>query len=109
MNMKNIFNNILLVIGAMLMMTGCEYLDKEPDNIRIFDMIWETRADAEAYLYNVYGYIWVAADDYTVLGVADESSLPLGGLTARRMIEGNWSPSNPTWDYWGPCYQGIKH
>lgn len=110
--MKNKIYHLLcssvVSLALMTTMSACEYLDQKPDNMRTTDMIWETRADAEAYLYNIYGYIWTPADDFSVLGVSDESSVPTGGLNARKMIEGNWGPSNTTWDYWPKCYQAIR-
>lgn len=105
---KYILSAILLIPSLAIMITGCNYLDEKPDNIRTFDMIWETRADAESYLYNIYGYIWLNVDDFTVLGVSDETSVPYGTVNARKMIEGSWGPSNAVFDYWGWCYQAVR-
>lgn len=110
--MKQKINHILtsgiLIISLLLIPTGCDYLDKEPDNIRTFDMLWETRADAERALYNIYGYIWTPADDFTVLGVSDETSVPYGSVNARRIIEGNWNASSGIFDSWNTCYTAIR-
>lgn len=106
--MKNIFKKYSLLCVVVVSAVSCSYLDKQPDNLRTFDMIWESRADAEAYLYHVYGYIWTVHDDFTALGVSDETSCPLGGTYARHMIEGRWGPSLVTWDYWGRCYNAIR-
>lgn len=105
---KYILSATLFVTSLMITTTGCNYLDEKPDNIRTFDMIWQTRADAESYLYNIYGYIWLNVDDFTVLGVSDETSVPYGTVNARKMIEGSWGPSNAVFDYWGRCYKGIR-
>ncbi|MBB4034178.1 hypothetical protein GGR21_000063 [Dysgonomonas hofstadii] len=105
---KNIINSVFILISFLFIHTGCDYLDKEPDNIRTFDMIWETRADAEAYLYNIYGYIWVTLDDFSTLGVSDETSVPYGNVNARKIIEGNWNASSGIFDNWSTCYKGIR-
>lgn len=66
------------------------------------------KADAEAYLYNIYGYIWVTLDDFSTLGVSDETSVPYGNVNARKIIEGNWNASSGIFDNWSTCYKGIR-
>lgn len=111
--MKKIFNRILTVgllsIGSMAMITSCDYLDQRPENLKTSDMIWETRTDAEAYLYNIYGYIWLSTDDPVVFGFADETSCVFSNTNVRKMVEGNWGPSNTLGDNkWGAAYRAIQ-
>jgi hypothetical protein len=44
-----------------LIIASCEYLDQQPDNLLTGDQIWQTRANAEAYLYNIYSYVQAAS------------------------------------------------
>ncbi len=111
--MKTTMNRTLkyiLVSGTLLLMgsSSCSYLDKQPDNLRTTDQIWQNRADAEAFLNEVYSYIWYSLDDFASLGVADETSVPLGGVNARKLIEGKWTASDYLWNYWTPAYNAIR-
>ena len=58
--MKKIFSRILavgLLSAGIIGVSSCDYLDQKPENLKTTDMIWETRVEAEAYLYNIYGYM----------------------------------------------------
>ena len=108
--MRKIFNRILaaglLSVGVMGIVTSCDYLDQKPENLKTSDMIWETRTDAESYLYNIYGYIWLSTDDPVVFGFADESSCVFSNTNVRKMVEGNWGPSNTLGDNkWNAAYR----
>ena len=107
MNMKSILKNILLA-GAAVALSACSYLDKQPDNLRTSDRIWESRADAEAFLNRVYAYIWYQLDDFAGLGVADETAVPNTGVDARRWTTGNWSASEGGRNQWTPAYKAIR-
>lgn len=110
--MKKIVNHLLtiglLLTGTFGITTSCDYLDQKPENLKTTDKIWETRTDAEAYLYNVYGYIWLSVDDPIVFGFADETSCAMANTSVRNMIEGNWGPSNAYNDRWTAAYRGIQ-
>ena len=95
--MKKIFSRILavgLLSAGIIGVSSCDYLDQKPENLKTTDMIWETRVEAEAYLYNIYGYIWLSTDDPVVFGFADETSCVFSNTNVRNMVEGNWGPSN---------------
>lgn len=65
--------------------------------------------EAEAYLYNIYGYIWLSTDDPVVFGFADETSCVFSNTNVRNMVEGNWGPSNTLGDNkWSAAYRGIQ-
>ena len=52
--MKKIFSRILavgLLSAGIIGVSSCDYLDQKPENLKTTDMIWETRVEAEAYLY----------------------------------------------------------
>lgn len=86
--MKNIINRLLTIglfsVAALGMLSSCDYLDQQPENLKTTDKIWQTRSDVEAYLYNVYGYIERNTDDPTTLGFSDETSCVLSGAFVRK-------------------------
>ena len=110
--MKKIFSRILavgLLSAGIIGVSSCDYLDQKPENLKTTDMIWETRVEAEAYLYNIYGYIWLSTDDPVVFGFADETSCVFSNTNVRNMVEGNWGPSNTLGDNkWSAAYRGIQ-
>jgi len=109
--MNNIFKNILsgsIALCLLLSGPGCKYLDVAPDNLLTSDMLWETRANAEGYLNQVYGLIGIPADDYTMLGGSDETSCSITGVNVRQMTSGNWNAQSDYWYYWGQNYAGIR-
>ena len=104
---KNIYSFSLVI--CLLLVLGCsKYLDKKPDNIITSDMLWQTRANAEAYLNQVYGYVQTSMDDYTMLGASDESSCSIQGVNVRKMVVGNWNAQSGYWYNWGGYYSGIR-
>ncbi|HWK04956.1 MAG TPA: RagB/SusD family nutrient uptake outer membrane protein [Puia sp.] len=106
---KNIFSLVSLVFCGALLLPGCKkYLDKQPDNLLTSDMLWQTRANAESYLYQVYGYVLTPEDDYTVLGASDETSCSVQGVSVRKMVTGNWNPQSGYWYNWGNYYAAIR-
>ena len=48
--MNRIFQTLMILAATALAGVSCSYLDKKPDNLRTMDQIWQTRADAEAFL-----------------------------------------------------------
>lgn len=104
---KNITAACLLI--SLLAIAGCsKYLDKKPDNLLTSDMLWQTRANAEAYLYQVYGYIRNDGDDPTMLGFSDETSCSVQGVPVRNMVAGNWNAQSTYWVTWSTYYAGIR-
>ena len=52
--MKKIFSRILavgLLSAGIIGVSSCDYLDQKPENLKTTDMIWETRVEAEAFIY----------------------------------------------------------
>jgi len=100
---------VLLAVCGAVLLPGCsKYLDKSPDNLLTSDMLWQTKANAESYLYQIYGYVQTPADDYTVLGASDETSCSVQGVSVRKMIEGNWNPQSNYFNLWPSYYAGIR-
>ncbi|SEM84890.1 Starch-binding associating with outer membrane [Mucilaginibacter gossypiicola] len=105
-------NILIMAIGLCCLsavLSSCNYLNKKPDNLLTSDLIWGTRANAEAYLYNIYGYIkQTDGGDYSAMGASDESSVSIPGTNVRQMVAGNWSSVNAYFDYWDNYYTGIR-
>jgi hypothetical protein len=110
--MNNIYKNFLvfgcIALCILLFSPGCKYLDKTPDNLLTSDMLWQTRANAESYLNQIYGRIVIPADHYSMLGASDETSCSIQGVPVRQMITGNWNAQSNYWYYWGDNYAGIR-
>ncbi len=110
--MNNLYKNFLsfgsIVLCILLFSPGCKYLDKTPDNLLTSDMLWQTRANAESYLNQVYGRISIPADTYSMLGASDETSCSIQGVPVRKMITGNWNAQSDYWYYWADNYAGIR-
>jgi starch-binding outer membrane protein, SusD/RagB family len=99
----------MLFLLMPVVMVSCYYLDKKPDNLLTEDMIWQTRANAESYLYNIYGYMHTSdGGDYASIGASDESSVCIGGVGVRQMVAGNWSAASGYFYNWGTYYVGIR-
>ena len=102
---------MLILLTTLLMTTGCsKYLDQKPDNLLTSDMIWQTRANAEAYLNQAYSYVAanIVDDRYTRLGGSDETSCSIAGVPVRLMTSGNWNAQSNYWQTWGSYYAGIR-
>ncbi|MGF7023553.1 RagB/SusD family nutrient uptake outer membrane protein [Sphingobacterium sp. HSC-15S19] len=100
---------IALGLLTLSLMQSCTYLDKKPDNLLTSDMLWETRANAEGYLNQIYSYVKMPVDDYTVLGASDENSCNIPSVNVRKMVAGNWNPQSAYWqEYWNDAYSAIR-
>jgi len=105
---KSIKSGLLLFVLPAIM-ASCNYLDKKPDNLLTQSMIWQTRANAESYLYNIYGYMhYTDGGDYAGIGASDESSVCISGVPVRQMVAGNWSAASGYFYNWGTWYVGIR-
>jgi len=99
----------LAIVVLAFGLSSCNYLDQEPDNLLTSEMIWSTRANAEAYLNNVYSYVHVTdGGDPASMGASDESSVCIPGTNVRQMVSGNWSAQSWYNYNWGSYYTGIR-
>lgn len=107
--MKQIILLTLITAFLAVGFSSCNYLDQEPDNLLTSDMIWSTRANAEAYLNSVYSYVHVTdGGDPASMGASDESSVCIPGTNVRQMVSGNWSAQSGFNYNWGSYYTGIR-
>jgi hypothetical protein len=50
----------ILAVGSLFLtsiLSSCKHLDEKPDNLLTSDILWSNRANAESYLYNIYGAV----------------------------------------------------
>lgn len=108
--MKNKLLYIGLFIIALLGMYGCNYLDKEPDDMKTDEMIWKSRVETEKYLYNVYSQIPAANlfQDDPWLGCSDEIDLTWNVYATYNINLGNWNPSTSFYIKWASFYRAIR-
>lgn len=102
---------VFALVFALVVLSSCnKYLDKKPDNLLTSDMVWQTRANAEAYLNQIYSYVQteLEADNYTRFGASDETSCSFPGVNVRLMTTGNWNVQSNYWYNWGAYYAGIR-
>jgi len=108
----NSHSYIHLAITAFLLLSlsSCKkYLDQKPDNLLTEDQLWQTRANAEAYLYTIYSLLHNGdGGEGTNMGASDETSVSIASTDVRQMVSGNWSPQSYILYNWGSYYAGIR-
>lgn len=108
--MKNKLITKILVVIVALGMFGCDYLDKAPDDMKTDAMIWRSRTETEAYLYNVYSQIPAANlyQDDPWLGCSDEIDLTWNVYSTYNINFGNWNPTTSFYSKWAPFNRAIR-
>ena len=99
----------LFIILAAL--SACSnFLDKKPDDMKTDDMVWSSRVETEAYLYNVYSQIPAANlhQDDPWLGCSDEIDLTWNVYSTYQINLGNWNPTTNFYNRWGNFYRAIR-
>ena len=106
--MKNIIYVWMLFLSAIVV--GCDFLDKMPDDIKTDEMVWRSRRETEAYLYNVYAHMQVPDLKQSVLWVAfsDECDLTWNVYQPYNITRGNWNPSTTFQNRWPENYRAIR-
>lgn len=114
-------NKIFLKAAMVLMplsvaMTGCNYLDQEPDDMLTEPMVFNDVQKVNGWLANIYNYLpdpvygWGQSYGYNVL--ADDVQIPLVwsnyGWWGANANQGNWNASTRTIDLWGNSYKAIR-
>lgn len=102
---------ILVSIFVASMIAGCRYLDKMPDDMKTMDMVWQSRKETEAYLYNVYSqlpYEGASWEHCPWLGASDEADMVWARYQTASMNLGSWSPTSGYYNKWRSYYQAIR-
>src|SRR6185369_7429488 len=94
---------------SVVLFSCTKYLDQKPDNLLTEDQVWQTKANAEAYLNNVYSYVHnTDGGDWASMGASDESSVSIPTTNVRQMVSGNWNAASWYFYTWGDFYTGIR-
>jgi hypothetical protein len=94
---------------SVLLFSCTKYLDQKPDNLLTEDQIWQTKANAESYLNNIYSYVHQTdGGDWAGMGGSDESSVSIPTVNVRQMVGGNWSAGSWYFYLWGDFYTAIR-
>jgi len=103
-------NHICVAVILLFSLGSCKkYLDQKPDNLLTEEQLWQTRANAESYLNNIYARLHNNdGGDYATIGASDESSVSIGGSGTRQMVAGNWNPQSYIGYNWSSYYAGIR-
>lgn len=103
-------NHICVAIILLFSLGSCKkYLDQKPDNLLTEEQLWQTRANAESYLNNIYSRLHNNdGSDYATIGASDESSVAIGGSGTRLLVSGNWNPQSYLAYNWSSYYAGIR-
>jgi hypothetical protein len=103
-------NYIYAAVLLIFLLPSCKkYLDQKPDNLLTEDQLWQTRANAEAYLNNIYSLMHINdGGDCPNMGASDESSVSIPTVDVRQMVGGNWSPQSFISYTWSTYYGGIR-
>ncbi len=108
--MKNKLIYIGLFILSSVVFTGCDYLEKQPDDMKTDKMIWASRVETEKFLNNVYSQIpaasWHQNDPW--LGCSDEIDLTWNVYPTYNINLGNWNPSTSFHVKWASYYRAIR-
>jgi hypothetical protein len=108
MNLHTYAKRILPLVCALFFFS-CHYLNESPNDLLTEGMLWQTRINAESYLYNIYGYVHVTdGGDYASMGCSDESSVSISTVNARLMDAGSWNATDGKFYEWGSYYAGIR-
>ena len=101
----------LILITSAILLAGCDFLDKMPDDMKTEEMVWTNRNEVLSYLTNIYAALPeknCVESDWNGLwyGLSDECDIPWSPLIP--LNEGSWDPTTPTNNIWGTYYKAIR-
>ena len=101
---------ITLFASAALLLSGCSYLDKMPDDMKTDDMVWTNRNEVLAYLTNVYAALPLdnLHQNDPWLGCSDECDIPWAVYATQPITMGNWDPTTNFYVKWNTYYRAIR-
>ncbi|SMD13239.1 RagB/SusD family nutrient uptake outer membrane protein [Pedobacter nyackensis] len=108
---NNIKIYIILSMLSLMTVTGCKkFLEKQPDDMKTDAMIWSSRKETEAFLYNVYSQIPAANlyQDDPWLGCSDEIDLTWNVYNTYNINLGNWNSNSGFYNKWPNYYKAIR-
>lgn len=100
----------LLILFSSIVIGCSDFLDKQPDDMKTDEMIWKSRTETEAYLYNVYSQMQLPDlhQNAPWLGCSDECDLTWNVYPTYNINLGNWNPTTNFWNRWPSYYKAIR-
>ena len=99
-----------IILLTALLFIGCEFLDKEPDDMKTDTMVWSNRNEVLKYLTNCYAALPMdglhISDPW--LGCSDECDITWSVYPTYGINQGNWNPSTAFYDKWATYYKAIR-
>ena len=105
----------LIICGAALCSSACDFLDQVPDDRLTLEQVFATRKNSEDYLATIYSY---RIDESTVSyntsdGCSDDIDVAYdrpetAQYDMSKINLGNWSASSDYFNNWTPLYEGIR-
>lgn len=99
-----------LLFSFVLLGACADFLEKQPDDMKTDEMIWKSRKETEAYLYNVYSQIPTSNlyQDDPWLGLSDEVDLTWNVYSTYQINLGNWTTTSNFYNKWPNYYKAIR-
>lgn len=104
--MKKYISTIFVILATAV---SCDFLDKQPDDMRTDKTVWTTPADVLYYLNNCYA---VLPEDKVIheerFGLSDECDVMNSQYATYPINQGNWTSSSGFQQTWASLYRGIR-
>ena len=99
-----------IILLVALLFIGCEFLDKEPDDMKTDTMVWSNRNEVLKYLTNCYAALPMDRlhQDDPWLGCSDECDITWSAYPTYGINQGNWNPSTNFYNKWATYYKAIR-
>jgi len=102
--------NYLLILAAIFTLGACNYLDKEPDDMKTDEMVWTNKNEVYKYLTNCYAGLPLdnlhQGDPW--LGCSDECDIVWYVYPSYSINLGSWEPSTAFYVKWNTYYKAIR-
>lgn len=95
---------------SLVLLSGCSFLDKMPDDMKTDEMVWTNRNEVLKYLTNIYAalpYDNLHQND-PWLGCSDECDIPWAVYPTQGITSGNWEPGTNFYVKWNTYYKAIR-
>lgn len=95
---------------SLVLLSGCSFLDKMPDDMKTDQMVWTNRNEVLKYLTNIYAalpYDNLHQND-PWLGCSDECDIPWAVYPTQGITSGNWEPGTNFYVKWNTYYKAIR-
>jgi len=99
----------IAILASILVVSSCNYLDKQPDEMRTDETVWTSPTDVLGYLTNCYALL---PEDSPIheerFGLSDECDVMYSEYATYTVNMGNWTTSSGFQQQWGRYYRGIR-